>query len=751
MASQPQQQDEDPAPGFTISADHGATAIGRVGNLNMTDPGSTAIGNVDNLNVFLPAAEKAASSVLSIASMEQDGTRFVGRRDHRDELIKFLTATADTPSVAIVIGPPGVGKTALARESATAATAERDFARALFVDMHGYDEIAADRVRAADLYGPLLLGLGLPPEQIPDAAGNRATLYHHVLDRHAADGEAVLIWLDNVGDRGQIGGVIPASALHRIVVTTRETFPRNVNHRVIELDLLPIEEAVELLTAAIGDHDDARLAADPEAGRYLAQLCDRLPLALRIMAALVADEPDRPIRDFAADLEEETHRLDNLHYDEQLSVRAALTLSYKRLPDEQQRLFRLMSQVPATDVSLDAARWLIDASASAVRPRLQALVRSHLAQQHFANRWTMHDLVRLYATEMADTDRDDAERALRSVVEHYRAVVTMAFEWLTAVASEVSRTVFPTPAHAAAWFEMERSTAISIVKHIADRDGYEEICLQFGVVLGDLLRSQAHWRTDFYDIAAVAASVVPRAVPQRVAASALSNYGTSLGMQRKYEEAHTAFGEAVGMYESIEDPDRASGARGNIANLFQAQGRYDDAIALYRQDLKQCPPSTHPHPAANTLSNLGGVLAKAGRGGEAVTQLVQAVVLYRKLDDRSGLATALLNLGATYVSLSEANRRNGIGYAQKAATALEESYRISKSLRDKKGQANAANNLGVALCSLWMFEPGIKYLSEALKYFEDSGQDDQAGRTRWHLERATLVAVSHQRRSPASG
>jgi hypothetical protein len=75
-----------------------------------------------------------------------------------------------------------------------------------------------------------------------------------------------------------------------------------------------------------------------------------------------------------------------------------------------------------------------------------------------------------------------------------------------------------------------------------------------------------------------------------------------------------------------------------------------------------------------------------------VTQLLQAVVLNRKLDDRSGLATALLNLGSTYIALSEAQRRNAIGYAQKAAKALEESYRITKSLHDKKGQANAANN-----------------------------------------------------------
>ena len=186
--------------------------------------------------------------------------------------------------------------------------------------------------------------------------------------------------------------------------------------------------------------------------------------------------------------------------------------------------------------------------------QLQALVRAHLALQHVANRWTMHDLVRLYATEMADTDSDDAKRALKSVVEHYSEVVSMAFEWLSAVASEVSRKVFKTPAHAAAWFEMERATAISIVKHIADRDGYELTCLQFGVVLGDLLRSQAHWRADFYDIAAVTASVVERAATQPLAASAVSNYGTSLSMQQKYEAARAALDAAVSMYEWIGDP-----------------------------------------------------------------------------------------------------------------------------------------------------------------------------------------------------
>ena len=240
-----------------------------------------------------------------------------------------------------------------------------------------------------------------------------------------------MIWLDNVSDRGQVEELIPAIRLHRVVVTTRETFPRHPNRHDIDVHVLAIDEAVELLARAIQVGDDLRIDSDPGASALLAELCDHLPLALQIVAALVADEPSRPIRDFAAELQEEEHRLDNLHYDDRLSVRAALTLSYKRLPDQLQRLFRLMSQVPGGDLSLDAGRWLIDASASAVRPQLMAMVRSHLIQQHVSDRWSMHDLVRLFAAEMATVDPDDADRALRSVVEHYRAGVSMAFEWLT--------------------------------------------------------------------------------------------------------------------------------------------------------------------------------------------------------------------------------------------------------------------------------------------------------------------------------
>jgi hypothetical protein len=207
----------------------------------------------------------------------------------------------------------------------------------------------------------------------------------------------------------------------------------------------------------------------PEATRRLAKLCDHLPLALQIVAALLADEPDRPIVELVEELASEEDRLNSLEYDTDLSVRAAFALSYKRLPDALQRLFRLLSVVPGGDVGLETAGWLISVSHTAVRPQLMALVRSHLIQQHVRNRWSMHDLIRLYSAELSALEPEDSERALKSIVQRYIVGVAGAAEWLTAVVSENARKLFSSPQHAAGWFEAERTTAIAIVITLAKR------------------------------------------------------------------------------------------------------------------------------------------------------------------------------------------------------------------------------------------------------------------------------------------
>ena len=103
---------ERPAGQIEIRADHGATAIGSVRNLNTANASGTAMGRVENLNIFLQAAaaQKAATSVLAISSMATHGPTFVGRREHRENLGLFLDSGVDGKFVSLVTGPAGVGK-----------------------------------------------------------------------------------------------------------------------------------------------------------------------------------------------------------------------------------------------------------------------------------------------------------------------------------------------------------------------------------------------------------------------------------------------------------------------------------------------------------------------------------------------------------------------------------------------------------------------------------------------------------------
>jgi hypothetical protein len=72
------------------------------------------------------------------------------------------------------------------------------------------------------------------------------------------------------------------------------------------------------------------VAAEPTAARHLVQLCDGLPLALRIAAARLASRPTWPVSVLANELADPRRRLDVLTF-EDLSVRDALAATYDAL------------------------------------------------------------------------------------------------------------------------------------------------------------------------------------------------------------------------------------------------------------------------------------------------------------------------------------------------------------------------------------------------------------------------------------
>lgn len=94
--------------------------------------------------------------------------------------------------------------------------------------------------------------------------------------------------------------------------------------------------------AGTTDPTETRLITEPTAVAQLAELCDGLPLALRIAAAILVSDPGMPVASLVDELSDSATRIDRLD-DGERSVRAAFESSHHRLSTGQARLLRLLA------------------------------------------------------------------------------------------------------------------------------------------------------------------------------------------------------------------------------------------------------------------------------------------------------------------------------------------------------------------------------------------------------------------------
>ena len=119
------------------------------------------------------------------------------------------------------------------------------------------------------------------------------------------------------------------------------------------LDVLASDEAVLLLARILGEE---RVAAEPQATAEVAEVCGFLPLALRIAAANLLDQPQHSIADYVARLRA-GNRLAELAVDgdPQAAVGGAFDASYATLDPQAQRLFPVARSGPGPEVTAPAA------------------------------------------------------------------------------------------------------------------------------------------------------------------------------------------------------------------------------------------------------------------------------------------------------------------------------------------------------------------------------------------------------------
>jgi hypothetical protein len=224
-------------------------------------------------------------------------------------------------------------------------------------------------------------------------------------DRHA------LVLRDNAADEAQVRALLSAGAANAVLVTSRTRLTGLAGTEVIDLDVLPPEQAVELLGKIVGTD---RIAREPAAAQVIAALCGYLPLALRIAGARLAAKPQWRLQRLAHRLAEHQRRLDELTAGD-LEVRSSVGMSYYGLDEAEQRAFRLLGVLEVPDL----ASWMLAAPLDISAPEAEE-VADHLADAQLLDtlgndatgqlRYRFHDLVRLYARERLAADETSATR-----------------------------------------------------------------------------------------------------------------------------------------------------------------------------------------------------------------------------------------------------------------------------------------------------------------------------------------------------
>jgi DNA-binding SARP family transcriptional activator len=653
-----------------------------------------------------------------------DTPAFTGRAQEIDRLVAFAETTGpdgapSAPVLCAIDGMGGVGKTALAVHAAyRLARAYPD--GQLFLDLHGYTQGRSPR-SAGQAVNWLLRSLGVAPEQIPADDGQAAALYR----RRLADSRTLIV-LDNAAAEAQVLPLLPDGGSCLVLVTSRRRLRALAGAHAVSLDLLPPPDAVALLRVAAGPD---RIPHDGPLPGELAELCGRLPLALRIAGALLRHRPNWPPEHLAELLRDQSARVPALS-DGDRELAAVFDLSYANLDERHRLSWRRLGLVPGPDLDAYAAAALLDVAPETAAELLRDLVDHNLLLEYRPGRYRLHDLVRAHVRALVAADPAAERDAAVDRLLHYYAHTAQAAS--TPVAGHPrSAPGGPAPAHAPAlpdpdaaraWLRAEHAGLDAAFAHAVDH-GLAGHAIALAAGLAEVLRVDGPF-TRALEVHRTAAETAERAGDLVGRATALTDLARVQYLSGDYADAGDGLARALEIRRALGDRQAEAGALVDLGRvryltgdragatstlthaleLHRALGdRRGEAEALhslgYVQSLTRDPAFNdslasalelyralgHRQGEADALNTLGLVRLMAGAYAVAGDELARALEIHRALGSRQGEATALNYLGIV---------RQSTGDHPGAADALTRALEIYRVLGNRRGEAEVLNCLG---------------------------------------------------------
>ncbi|MFJ9584799.1 AfsR/SARP family transcriptional regulator [Streptomyces acidicola] len=290
----------------------------------------------------------------------------IGRTNELASVERALGSRAATYPVVLVVGPPGVGKSAFAVHVAhrvRSAYPDGEFhARLITPDGSPVppETVLADFLRA----------VGVRSERMPATLEQRRRMFANWTSTRR-----VLIVLDDAVDTEGFLPLLPAGRGSAVLLTCRRRVAAPALTATVDVRPLSPDDARRALAETLGP---GQLAQDPDTAAELVKLCGGLPRALRVVQDQGQLRPHWPLGRLLRRFQAEPGRLDGNAVAE-LGMLDSVAHSYRLLSENDQVALQILASLGAGPVSAADAAEALGVDRTSAETVLESLVECHLA------------------------------------------------------------------------------------------------------------------------------------------------------------------------------------------------------------------------------------------------------------------------------------------------------------------------------------------------------------------------------------
>ena len=195
-------------------------------------------------------------------------------------------------------------------------------------------------------------------------------------------------------------------------------------------------------------------------------------------------------------------------------------------------------------------------------------------------------------------------------------------------------------------------------------------------------------------------------------ANALHRLGEVARLTDHYPEAEAFFNEALAICREIGDRQGEADGLSGLGRVAELTGHYREAEGFFNEALAICREISDRPGEAVALSGLGRVAELTGHHPGIDGFFKEALEIYRAIGDRLGEANVLRNLGE--IAWLTDHNPQAEGFFNEALTTYRE-------VADRRGEANALHSLGQLAWITDRFPDAEGFFKEALEIYRANG------------------------------